>query len=279
MKKKIPMISICLERNEKRKLENKKPSKKILDFVKSWSFEELKNIIKKMKILLFLLIPLNLYAKDIIVYEIDTGTDISHLEISRHIDKMDKMNHPQNYIDSIGHGTHIAGLILNHTCPEVKLISCKFMETKDDKDSDKKYIECINNAIVYKPDFINISAGGPDPKDDEYNAIKRFPKTTKIITAAGNDFHDLKQYGYYPASYELSNEIIVGALSNTWQKLYFSNYGLKDMVWELGENVLSTLPQGNFGRMSGTSQATALRTNKLLLEECLKIDSIPRGLK
>ena len=231
-----------------------------------------------MKTLLFLLISINLYAKDIVVFEIDSGVDVSHSQIAKHVNKADNILNSENYIDQMGHGTHIAGLILNHVCPEVKLISCKFINHSGDNDADTKMVNCLERAIIEKPDFINISAGGTNPIDLEYNAMKRIPQNIKIIVAAGNEHSDLKKYGYYPASYNLINEIIVGALSEDYKRLPESNYGRIDMVWEVGEHVLSTLQGDKWGYKTGTSQATAIHTNKLLLEECRKIGSIPRDV-
>ena len=61
------------------------------------------------------------HAKEIRVLEIDTGVDTSHPEIAVHIKNKNSI---LDYFDFNGHGTHIAGLILKNTCPEVQLQSC-----------------------------------------------------------------------------------------------------------------------------------------------------------
>ena len=48
-----------------------------------------------------------------------------------------------------------------------------------------------------------------------------------------------------------------------------SNYGEPVNTWEVGTNVLSRLPGKSFGFMTGTSQATAVKTGKIVREMLL----------
>jgi hypothetical protein len=43
-----------------------------------------------------------------------------------------------------------------------------------------------------------------------------------------------------------------------------SNYGKSINSWEVGVSILSILPGNTLGFMSGTSQATAIKTGKLI---------------
>jgi hypothetical protein len=62
-----------------------------------------------------------------------------------------------------------------------------------------------------------------------------------------------------------SRIIIVGNLVDEKSRTIASssNYGKSVNAWEKGTDILSRLP-GGYGLMTGTSQATAIRTGKLI---------------
>ena len=223
-----------------------------------------------MKVLLVIVLYTSItFARTITVLEIDTGVDAtSHEEIRKHINMINWHGNP-DYEDFHGHGTHIAGLILKDTCPEVELTSCKYFELEQDgKSNIDKTIKCFKRALTQHFDFINYSSGGQEFSQIEHDTLGKI-KNTIILVAAGNDGHDLSKWHYYPASYSLPNEITVGNLNGSW-KNESSNFGLKNMVWEQGTKILSTYQGGRYGIMTGTSQATAIRTNRLIKELCEK---------
>lgn len=202
-------------------------------------------------------------AKTIKVFVPDTGVDISHLEIRNHVNMMNWEK--EDYIDVLGHGTHIAGLILKDTCPEVELVSCKYFSPL--QDNLLPSINCFKKALTVNPTVINYSSGGSKPSPEEFEVLKQLSDMgVKIVVAAGNDGFDLndENNNYYPAKYSgIANLIVVGNLHNK-----LSNFGLSNMVWEYGTNVYSTLPESYFGNMTGTSQSAAIYTNKLLKMYC-----------
>ena len=205
------------------------------------------------------------FSRDISVLVIDTGVDTSHEEIKSHIPKSEDLN-SFNYKDTNSHGTHIAGLILKNTCYRVKLYSCKYhFEFGEPKIQNAN--DCFDKALVLKPDYVNFSSGGKGYDIYEKIVIEKILKNgTKVVVSAGNDGENNPLY--YPPAYGLKNLIIVGNLDEDRKRHKTSNYGFSNMVWEIGTKVFSTLPNGNFGQMTGTSQATAIRTNRLLRDEC-----------
>lgn len=222
-------------------------------------------MLKKLLITLISFISIIAYSKDIIVFEIDTGVDLSHKEIKSHSIKINGIDN----IDSSGHGTHIAGLILKDTCPEVKLVSCKYYY-QDWEFAYKTSTMCFQEAIELKVDYVNFSSGGEKPILKEKEAIENLIKSGAIVVvSAGNENENNPEY--YPAKYGIKGMVVVGNLLSNGKKAKTSNYGFKDMVWEFGTSILSTLPNGDFGPMTGTSQATAIHTNRLLKEKCLKL--------
>lgn len=210
------------------------------------------------------------FAKEIKVMEIDTGLSSSHLLIAPYLDKNDVNKHPESYQDYNGHGTHVAGLIVQNVCSEVKLYSCNFYLSEDKDVRWNNLLSCYKRAYDEKMDVVNFSAGGENFISDEYNAIGLLINhNTTLIVAGGNNGIDLsKNCSYFPACYLFSDVIVVGNLAEDNIRNLSSNYGLKNMVWEVGTNVLSALPNNHTGRMTGTSMATAIHTNKILKQRC-----------
>lgn len=197
---------------------------------------------------------------------IDTGADLSHYLISSHVKEQNSFN----YNDLNGHGTHIAGIILENVCKEVEFISCKYYEkdqTADDRMSLVLY--CFKKAELLKVDIINFSSSGNEFYSKEFKLIQNLSnRNVKIIVATGNEGLDLKKNPRYPSCYNVKNLIPVGNLIDDKTINPNSNYGLDNMVWEIGTSVISTLPDKKWGIMTGTSQSTARHTNKLLKEKC-----------
>lgn len=225
----------------------------------------------KFIILIILIISVSLSARTIKVMVIDTGVSLSHDEISSHVKDLN----PINYIDDHGHGTHVAGLVLKNTCKEIELISCKYFYEKDEANERIiKTINCFKEALKQKVQIINYSSVGSAYFKEEYKVIQQLEKAGIIlVTAAGNENKDISMNSNpaYPAKYNLKNIIVVGNLNDDGSKVFSSNYGLKGMVWEKGMHQYSTLPYNKFGYMSGTSQATAKRTNRILIKWCQKL--------
>lgn len=221
----------------------------------------------KVLIVFLLFIPIISLADSIKVMVIDTGINGNDYHLKPYI----KEQFNQNYKDINGHGTHIAGLVTQDTCSRVELISCKFFEENQKADMNK-YMNCLHKAIDLKVNFINFSAVGYKVNKIERNLLKKLTKAgTVVVVAAGNNSKDLKdKCEYFPACYKMKNLITVGALDHESKKLSISNYNIPNMVWELGENVPSLGLSGTTAFMTGSSQATAIRTNRLIKQKCLQ---------
>jgi subtilisin family serine protease len=204
--------------------------------------------------------------------------------------------------DTNGHGTHIAGLVSSNAgFGDYCLVAIKyFSEYHTGYQNKRALLEAIQYAINIKVDFINISGGGPGWSSDEYSLIvDALNKGIKVVVAAGNEHTDLgdknaldgaskapnyhalpgplsvipdepapSKCDYFPACYD-DRIVVVGNLQDNIDEVKrapSSNYGSYIKRWEIGTEVLSTLPGGKFGRMTGTSQATAVATGKLVRE-------------
>jgi subtilisin family serine protease len=224
-----------------------------------------------------------LWAKDasaIRVAVIDTGVDpadprFAGLICSRHTPWDFVSNKPLSK-DPHGHGTHVAGLIKLYagSANYCFLFFRYYSELNTGADNLKNEISAIEAAIKEGATHVNISGGGSELDEREYRLIKS-ASHVKFIVAAGNDHQNLDDpdVQYFPASYRLPNVVVVGAMDSKCRvRFYRSNYGNRVNAWEQGENLFSTMPikYGGekhwifAGHMSGTSQATAIHTGKLI---------------
>ncbi|NUN04817.1 MAG: S8 family serine peptidase [Bdellovibrio sp.] len=171
--------------------------------------------------------------------------------------------------DNHGHGTHIAGIIgaeagngkgITGIAPEVSLMILKYYDPKvAGTDNLKNTVAAIRYAVKMGANIINYSGGGTEYSKEEYEAISEAQKKDILfVAAAGNERSNSDQHHYYPADYKLSNIISVTAIDPSTQVLASSNYGVETVdIAAPGQNILSCLPGGSYGYMTGTSQATA----------------------
>jgi len=181
----------------------------------------------------------------------------------------------ENYHDVNGHGSHIAGIVIDGNlekgsvpvCDNVKLYSCKYFYPGEKVELDET-IKCFNKAIELKVDFINYSSTGPDPDPSEQAVIQKASDLGIIIIAsAGNES---KNRLGYPAGYDIENLIAVGNMNYKGEISPYSNY-TGGIVYDYGTDILSNDQYGIPLKMSGTSQAAAMYTHRLLLKKCNKM--------
>jgi len=206
--------------------------------------------------------------KTIKVAVIDTGLNLRDPRFKRDLCKTGHRNFTQNesIADTNGHGTFMAALIQQYSgrgnyCI---LIEKYYSSKQTESDTIKAMAAAIKSAIQQGATIVNISGGGGGYNQDEHDLIVNNPDVTFIV-AAGNESHDLDIPGneYYPASYYLDNEQIVGAVDSEGTRPNFSNYGSHVIAVELGVDVpFPYIINGEISHVSGTSPATAIHTGK-----------------
>ena len=198
---------------------------------------------------------------------IDTGLDLHDPRFQDVLCSSGHKDYTSSSIaDTDGHGTHVTGLIKKYAGKESVgkycLVIYKFYKVEFTGERLMSNMLQAMSEAKQESKIINISAGGPEYDIIEYNIIKHSKDVTYVV-AAGNESYNLKKDKYYPASYNLTNMIVVGSMGRNGYRASTSNYGLPGMEWETGEKVWSTFPVGE-GVLSGTSQATAIHTGKLI---------------
>lgn len=171
-------------------------------------------------------------------------------------------------LDSHGHGTNVVGVIKEYAKnSNYCVVIIKYTEpTAPSEDNLTNSIDAFLYATNIGAKYINYSGGGSYPSPGERFAVERFlDRGGRLIAAAGNERSDIKLHPYYPAMYD-PRIVSVGSMDRDGFVAAYSNYGEEITRWEYGTDVTG------FGlRMSGTSQATAIATGKIINEsECDK---------
>ncbi len=232
-------------------------------------------------------------ADTVLVAVLDTGADLDHEDLQEHIflnagemgtdaNGQDKRSNGidddgNGYVDDWrgwdffyddnepvpgnSHGTHVAGIIgavvnngtgIAGVNPYVKLLILKLGPDDPFSVTVAYGYEAMVYAAAMGARIINCSWGGPTRSRTEQEVIDAVTQSgTLVVAAAGNE--GIRQT-FYPAGYQ--NVIAVGSVNAGNRRSYFSNYGYFIDVMAPGENILSTMPNNQYRRQSGTSMAS-----------------------
>lgn len=171
--------------------------------------------------------------------------------------------------DELGHGTNIANIIKQGMNKDKQcLVIIRYYHNEfSGKENLTRFIRALALAQILNVKYVNLSSYGDSPNKIEQQVIEELLKTTKVIVAAGNDNKNLsKDCSSYPSCYDFksTNFYVVSNCVDKKNKVLHttSNYGGPVTDCEEGVNVSA----GNM-TMTGTSQAAALRTKRLLDED------------
>lgn len=223
-----------------------------------------------MIVLLLLTIQVSFADMQIRVGVLDTGLNLTDTRFKKYLCMDGHKDFTGKGIqDNHGHGTHIAGLIAEYAKgSNFCLVILKYYDT-DGENSMVAYMKALSVLHLLRLDFLNYSGGG-NLGDVAEGVLIRDNKEITFVVAAGNDNKNLDVDFFFPASYNFKNIVVVGGLGKDRLKFSSSNYGKLITYWEIAEDVYSTLPNGNYGSLNGTSQATAITTGKLVRNRYVK---------
>ncbi len=177
----------------------------------------------------------------------------------------DFANNDADPMDGHGHGTHCAGVIgathnrsgVRGVMGRVKVLPIKFLGDNG-SGTLAGAVKAIDYAIKMKVHVMSNSWGGGGANKALLEAIQAADRAGIVfVAAAGNSTNNNDKSPSYPASYEVDNIISVGSMDGNGKKSWFSNYGKKSVhIFAPGSDILSTVKNGKYKKMSGTSMAT-----------------------
>ncbi len=154
--------------------------------------------------------------------------------------------------DRSGHGTHVAGTIVDCT-PGLKV---KIMPVKVMSSWGFGLTSMVGNGVDYAANngakVINMSLGGNHNQYLDDRISRAIKKGVTVVVAAGNENRNTSKA--CPA--HIKNAIVVGAVNRSNKRASFSNYGSALDVVAPGVGIISTVPGGGYKSMDGTSMAT-----------------------
>ena len=188
---------------------------------------------------------------------LDTGIDYNHPNLKNFVDvSLGKSFVGGSVMDKQKHGTHVAGTIASYGSVSGVMRNATLIPVKVLGDDGRGSNYGIQQGILYAAnidaDVINMSLGGGGFSKGMNEACETATKQgVTIVAATGNNGQS--SIGY-PAAYD--SVLSVGAVDSNKQKTYFSQYGEGLDVMAPGADIYSTIPNGGFKKLDGTSMAT-----------------------
>jgi hypothetical protein len=188
----------------------------------------------------------------VIVAVVDTGVDASHPWFTTHLlPGRSFVGAPEDWSDSNGHGTHVAGIV-RQADPSARILPVDvFGSERSTRDA------VVSAGIVWAVEngarVVNLSLGGTSPSSSLDAAIEFARSRDVVVVAAAGNLGDRGSPPSYPAANELT--LAVAALDAAQAPAYFSNRGVYVDIAAFGVGVTSSVPGGGFSAWSGTSMA------------------------
>lgn len=219
-------------------------------------------------------------GKGVTVAVIDTGVKANHEDLPN-LRRVEVTNdkEPLGLDDTVGHGTHVAGIIGAAMgngkggagiAPGATILSLRVVNSEG-KIYDSALTAALRTAVKNGAQIVNISIGGT-----AYNAVfqKVINEATEagvtVVAAMGNDGTNCLNY---PAGYD--NVIGVVSVDRTNNRASGSSYGTWGDVAAPGADIWSTYKNGSYGPKSGTSMASPVVAGVAALYKSVHPDATP----
>lgn len=207
-------------------------------------------------------------AREIRVAVVDSGIDREHPDLDPVIvDYQNFHADTEDDRDTIGHGTHVAGIIgaeANNSIGIAGLCAARIVACKGLPNGDwdaAKYYRSLAYPIDAGAKVVNLSLGGEIDPGEEAVVADLLDAGISVIAAMGNEFLEGNPVSY-PAAYD--GVVAVGATDETDRRARFSNTGRHIALVAPGVRILSTVPRyptvntakTDYDSWDGTSMAT-----------------------
>ena len=251
-------------------------------------------------------LPADHNGEGVIVAVVDTGVDYNHVALKDKIWTNEKEiagngidddgngfiddvrgwdfeNGVNDPMDTMGHGTHCAGIIASSPAADTKaqgvspgakimpirIIGNKSMGFLSDAIAGIKYAVDNNAKVLSNSWRIYKSWSDFDPSEQNIELLRKAIEYAGehgavFVAAAGNESvnldTDFDSDPMFPGGYtNLNNFVVVAASDQQDAPAYFTNFGLAHVgVAAPGVDIISTYPGNEWVAMSGTSMATPL---------------------
>ena len=200
---------------------------------------------------------------------VDTGLDVSHPDLQRAVNKELCVSSVNSNFDKIttdlgrsGHGTHIAGIIGATSNNEIGIaglasdrVELMGIRCQTENSIYSSYAaRGVEYAVEHGARIINMSLGTTSSDNLLKAAMEyAYSQNVLVVCSAGNTG---SSGSHYPSGYDETIGVI--AVDKNNQKMSTSNYGNDNYLSAPGSSIYSTLPNGQYGYLSGTSMAAGV---------------------
>ena len=222
----------------------------------------------------------------------ETGYDNDGNGYAGDVHGWDFVNHSPNIRDYNSHGTHVAGIAaacdngigIIGANPKAYIMPITVMQSDGSGDM-ATIIQGINYAVDNGATILNMSLGTYSNSRALHQAMSNAYGKAVLVAAAGNDGVSINKYPMFPAAYPF----VLGVMATTenGSKAGFSNidpdgpiysevkdgYDAEGCNYEMsapGANIMSTIPNGRYKTMNGTSMATPMVAGAISVLQMVK---------
>jgi subtilisin family serine protease len=189
----------------------------------------------------------------------DSGVDAAHPDLKANV-----IQPGYNTVDGSTrsspvnlHGTAVAGLIASQAnnriggagiAPWVKILPVRVSNSSSGSAYLSDLAECVRYGADQGAKVHNVSFTGAESPTIDSAAQYARSKGSILVMAAGNQGSDISK-----STPDYTSFILVGATTRYDQRSSFSNYGISIDLVAPGTNVYTTVPNGGYTTISGTS--------------------------